>query len=203
MPIKTREKLIEVARQLFVMKGVGHTTMDDIANAASKGRRTIYTYFKSKREIYSAVLESESRQVIGAMQADIDAAGSAEAKLGAFLRHRLAESPLTHGNSFKTWLSFDSRRTAKVNRLVDEKANAILDDIIDSGCQSGVFLPQRALLVKSFMKSGRLKIVSAAEADNVGEIDTETMENLIKFIISDLKAVSSPSRIIAAIKDEV
>ncbi|WP_304467832.1 TetR family transcriptional regulator, partial [uncultured Muribaculum sp.] len=44
MAIKTREKLIEVARQLFARKGIENTTMNDIANASEKGRRTIYTY---------------------------------------------------------------------------------------------------------------------------------------------------------------
>ena len=57
---KTRDKFIEVARQLFARKGVENTTMNDIASASDKGRRTIYTYFKSKREIFNAVIESES-----------------------------------------------------------------------------------------------------------------------------------------------
>lgn len=50
MVVKTREKLIEVARQLFVHKGLENTTMNDIANASEKGRRTIYTYFRNKRK---------------------------------------------------------------------------------------------------------------------------------------------------------
>ena len=50
MVSKTRDRLIEVARQLFVYKGVENTTMNDIAAASDKGRRTIYTYFKNKKE---------------------------------------------------------------------------------------------------------------------------------------------------------
>lgn len=64
MVIKTREKLIDVARQLFAHKGIENTTMNDIATASDKGRRTIYTYFKNKREIYNAVIERESEQLI-------------------------------------------------------------------------------------------------------------------------------------------
>ena len=56
---KTRAKLVDVARQLFAKKGVDNTTMNDIAVASTKGRRTLYTYFKSKEEIYVAVVESE------------------------------------------------------------------------------------------------------------------------------------------------
>lgn len=66
MASKTREKLIEVARQLFAHKGIENTTMSDIATASEKGRRTIYTYFKNKREIYNAVIEKESEQVVAA-----------------------------------------------------------------------------------------------------------------------------------------
>jgi AcrR family transcriptional regulator len=56
---KTRAKLVDVARQLFAKQGVDNTTMNDIAVASTKGRRTLYTYFKSKEEIYVAVVESE------------------------------------------------------------------------------------------------------------------------------------------------
>lgn len=56
---KTRQKLVDVARQLFAKNGVANTTMNDIAVASGKGRRTLYTYFKSKDDIYYAVIESE------------------------------------------------------------------------------------------------------------------------------------------------
>lgn len=56
---KTRQKLIDIARQLFAKNGVANTTMNDIAVASGKGRRTLYTYFNSKEEVYSAVIGSE------------------------------------------------------------------------------------------------------------------------------------------------
>jgi len=56
---KTRQKLVDVARQLFAKKGLNGTTMNDIAVASGKGRRTLYTYFSRKEDIYYAVIESE------------------------------------------------------------------------------------------------------------------------------------------------
>ena len=56
---KTRQKLIDIARQLFAKRGVANTTMNDIAVASGKGRRTLYTYFNRKEDVYSAVIESE------------------------------------------------------------------------------------------------------------------------------------------------
>ena len=62
---KTRAKLVDVARQLFAKNGVDDTTMNDIAVASKKGRRTLYTYFKSKEDIYMAVVESELEMLSG------------------------------------------------------------------------------------------------------------------------------------------
>lgn len=56
---KTRQILVDVARQLFAKNGIEKTTMNDIAVASGKGRRTLYTYFSRKEDIYSAVIESE------------------------------------------------------------------------------------------------------------------------------------------------
>jgi AcrR family transcriptional regulator len=56
---KTRQMLIDVARQLFAKNGIENTTMNDIARESGKGRRTLYTYFKSKDDIYFAVIETE------------------------------------------------------------------------------------------------------------------------------------------------
>ena len=56
---KTERTFVDVARQLFAKNGLEGTTMNDIAVASGKGRRTLYTYFSQKEDIYSAVIESE------------------------------------------------------------------------------------------------------------------------------------------------
>ena len=56
---KTERTFVDVARQLFAKNGLEGTTMNDIAVASGKGRRTLYTYFSKKVDIYSAVIESE------------------------------------------------------------------------------------------------------------------------------------------------
>lgn len=65
--LKTKAKLVDVARQLFAKKGVEATTMNDIAVASKKGRRTLYTYFKNKDQIYMAVVESELKMLSDTM----------------------------------------------------------------------------------------------------------------------------------------
>lgn len=61
--VKTRQLLVDVARQLFAKKGLDDTTMNDVAEASGKGRRTLYTYFKNKEEVYAAVIDNELMRI--------------------------------------------------------------------------------------------------------------------------------------------
>ena len=54
---------MDVARQLFAKNGLENTTMNDIAQASGKGRRTLYTYFKSNYAVIESELERLSDQL--------------------------------------------------------------------------------------------------------------------------------------------
>ena len=60
----TKKMLIEVARQLFAANGKKEVTMNDIAEASKKGRRTLYTYFNNKEDIYKAVIDKELDSIL-------------------------------------------------------------------------------------------------------------------------------------------
>ncbi len=59
----TRDMIVEVAAGLFATVGLLRTTMETIASAAGRGRRTVYMYFSNKAEIYDAVVEAEIRHI--------------------------------------------------------------------------------------------------------------------------------------------
>lgn len=60
---ETRELIIRTARRLFAQQGIGNITMADIAKAAEKSRRTVYTYFQSKEELLEASIEMEVKKI--------------------------------------------------------------------------------------------------------------------------------------------
>lgn len=59
----TRDLIIRTARRLFAQQGIGNITMADIAKAAEKSRRTVYTYFQSKEELLEASIEMEVSKI--------------------------------------------------------------------------------------------------------------------------------------------
>ncbi len=53
------QSIVEAAKKLMQQYGLSKTTMEDIAKAAGKGKSTLYYYFKSKEEIFDAVINHE------------------------------------------------------------------------------------------------------------------------------------------------
>lgn len=188
MVYKTREKLIEVARQLFVHKGLENTTMNDIANASEKGRRTIYTYFKNKKEIYNAVLEHESDKMVAGMKEIADSALDPASKLTGFLMLRLEQGALINSpySVIKSLFKLDLRRMARMRRKVIDKESVMLNHILEEGISKGVFNRERAMLAESFI----LRCISGMD---LAEIDDQSANDLpviqkrfVDFIVSNL-----------------
>ncbi len=141
MVSKTREKFIEVARQLFARKGVENTTMNDIASASDKGRRTIYTYFKSKREIFNAVIQSETDQLVGRLTAIVASSGSPEEKLRAFIlcRFETMKEIVTRNGSLRAGFFLDVRKVDRARTRISEAEVSLLKQVLREGVERGEF----------------------------------------------------------------
>ena len=141
MASRTKDKLIDVARQLFAHKGVENTTMNDIASASDKGRRTIYTYFKSKTEIFNAVVNREAQSIIERI-ADIPSMPiSPEEKLMNFIfsRFEAVKGVVGRNGSLKASFFLDVRRVDRIRRVNKHKEIVLLKEILNEGVQQGAF----------------------------------------------------------------
>lgn len=138
---KTRDKLIDIARQLFAHKGIENTTMNDIAQAAEKGRRTIYTYFKNKKDIYNAVIESESDKVIKKLSEIISLSITPDQKLMEFIFQRFeAMKDLVYRNgSLRAGFFRDVRKVERARKATSPKEIRILETILQEGVDQGMF----------------------------------------------------------------
>ncbi len=66
---KRKNQLIKAASKRFSKLGYYKTTLEEVARDIRIGKATIYHYFKSKDELYTAVLESESIELIEKIKA--------------------------------------------------------------------------------------------------------------------------------------
>jgi AcrR family transcriptional regulator len=84
-----REQVVQAARQVFARFGFKKTALDDIAREARKGKSTIYYYFKSKDEIFKAVIDAEAEIRNKAIEAQISRIEDPRLKLKTYIYVRM------------------------------------------------------------------------------------------------------------------
>jgi AcrR family transcriptional regulator len=132
---KTKAKLVDVARQLFAKMGVENTTMNDIALASKKGRRTLYTYFKSKDEIYLAVVESELDILSDMMKRVAEKNISPDEKLLEMIYTRLdaVKEVVYRNGTLRAYFFRDIWRVEKVRKKFDAKEVQLFKAVLLEG----------------------------------------------------------------------
>lgn len=67
-----RERIVAGARQLFSERGFHKTAMADLADFAQVSVGTIYRSFTSKSDIIRAIIQTDTEETFGQLQAEID-----------------------------------------------------------------------------------------------------------------------------------
>ena len=138
---KTKKMLIDVARQLFAREGVENTTMNDIAKASKKGRRTLYTYFKNKNEIYLAVVESELELIAETLKAVIPMNIPADEKLVRyiFLRLDAIKEVVFRNGTLRSEFFRDIWKVEQARKRFDNQEIDLIKAILQQGVDEGLF----------------------------------------------------------------
>jgi AcrR family transcriptional regulator len=82
----SREAIVDAAGRLFLERGFGAVSMDELAQAAGVARRTLYNQFASKEEIFREMLLRVSRQLEDSFPPGIETQGDVEEVLRAIAR---------------------------------------------------------------------------------------------------------------------
>ena len=138
---KTRQLLVDEARQLFAKYGFENTTMNDIAEASGKGRRTLYTYFKSKEEVYSAVINGElmristtflivARKLLPPLEKLVEL---------IFAHLSLMKEVVIRNGNLRAEFFRNIWQVASIRKKYDKKEHDIFAKTLDEGRQAGIF----------------------------------------------------------------
>lgn len=184
--LKTRVKLVDVARQLFAKKGVEDTTMNDIAIASKKGRRTLYTYFKSKEEIYMAVVEAEIEMLYETLHEVAQKDISPDKKiLELIFTHLETTKTIVYRNgTLRADFFRDIWKVEAERKDFDMKEVALFRKILQEGKDSGVFdiddVDITASILHFCIKGIEVPFIRGQIAE---ELDDETSWRYVKKIV--------------------
>jgi len=173
----TRKKIINVAQKIYANKGIFKTTMEDVANACGLGRRTLYTYFKTREDLYSTVVKEEIDAIIRRMHSITTTDIPPEKKIISLLAtHMESVEDLIYRNRT---LKFDfltrNERIEELRKELDIKEKAYISSILVEGTNTGVFSiedpDKTAIIAHTTLKGLEVEFI----LDNFGNTCKETL----------------------------
>lgn len=136
-----REELLDAAQQLFLNKGIGATSIDEIVNAAEVAKGTFYLYFASKEALLHAIQERFVASFCARLQIAMDRCGPEQwrAKLQAWVKTLIdgyLENVPLHDVIFHDNQPYD-RHAMSNNPAIDQFARLLSD-----GAKAGAWLAE-------------------------------------------------------------
>jgi AcrR family transcriptional regulator len=124
-------EVLEAARRIFALLGYAATNVEEIAKEAGMAKGTLYLYFKSKEEVFAAVLGSDLECLTNKTIEGMSAAKTFEERLAVFFDLRLAY--LQHNQDFLRiyFAEFGGRgsRSALISEVIDKQLWRAIDFI--------------------------------------------------------------------------
>lgn len=140
---QTRSAIINTARALFAQKGRKNVSMSDLALAAGKGRRTLYSYFDNMDQIYKQVIEQEINSIYEHVLKAYDLTlAPRDCLRECMLAHLDAvKAVVTRNGSLKNDFFRDIYLVERSRRRVDNKEIQLFKQILTAGVRNFSFLP--------------------------------------------------------------
>jgi len=185
----TRHTILATARIEFARKGADNTTMDDLAKASGVGRRTIYTYFKSREELYLEVINREIDIILKQLNRVAGMKISPEKKIVRFMVNHMKTIEVLIRKDRLLRLDF-LRRSEKIENIrkeIDLHEIECFATTLQEGTQSGVFLVEdyknTATLTLTTLKGLEQQFI----LDNFGKSCRETLDLWQKILFRGIK----------------
>ncbi|MDR3704832.1 MAG: TetR/AcrR family transcriptional regulator [Paludibacteraceae bacterium] len=186
---RTRQMLVDVARQLFAKSGKNNVTMNDIATASQKGRRTLYTYFKNKNDIYLAVIEREMNLLLEKLEAVIIKNAPPDEMLVdyIFTRQDAIKESVTRNGSLRSDFFRDIYEVERVRRRFDIMETKMIKSILDKGVEQDIFRCVDTELASMLMLYSLKGIETPFIRDRISKQMVDKREQIVKFLFEGLK----------------
>lgn len=185
--------MIEVAQKLFAEKGIQATTMNDIADASGRGRRTLYTHFRSKEEIFQAVVDAE----LGQFRREIEIARRImlppEQKLINIIYVHLEaiKNVVIRNGSLRAEFFQDIWMVERARAQTDRYEQRMLQEVLEEGVSKGVFeIPHTATmayLMHNCIKGMEVAYISGHIRQNEGSEYQQIRENMMHLILKGIR----------------
>ncbi len=181
-----RTHIVGIARRIFTRYGFRKTTMEEIASASQMGKSSIYYYFKSKEDIFRAVVEFEAIMLKERLNRIISKDNSPTERLKAYILFRLH-----HVRTLENFYAALNEETLshmgfilEIRRNFEEEEQELVSKILEDGMEQNVFQLSSskigAIAISNMMKGLEVPLL----LDEAHKTDREElMDDLIRVLL--------------------
>ncbi len=186
---EVRTHIVGVARRIFTRYGFRKATMEEIASISRMGKSSIYYYFKSKEEIFRAVVEFEARVLKERLSRIISKNKSPLERLKAYVLFRLHH--IRTLENFYAALNEEALShmgfILEIRRNFEIEEQELVSEILEDGMKQEVFQMTSAkigaIAISTMMKGLELPLL----LDEAHKTDREElMDDLIRVLLYGL-----------------
>jgi AcrR family transcriptional regulator len=163
--------------------------MDDLARASGLGRRTIYTYFKTRDDLYNEVIKREIDVILKQLYRVAGMRISPEKKIIRFMFNHMKtiENLIRKDRMLRMEFLKRSDKIENFRKAIDLHEKECFVSVLEEGAQSGVFLvddyENTAVIALTTLKGFEQQFI----LDNFGKSCRETLELWQKILFRGIK----------------
>lgn len=137
-----KHKIVDVASGVFSKFGFKKATMEDIAHASGMGKSSIYYYFKSKEEIFEAVVRKEAYELsleIEKKVVNVNDNPKDKIRNYVFIRMKYLKEMVNFYEALKNDYLANLAFTERIRKKYDKDEQQTIRNIMDEGVTQGIF----------------------------------------------------------------
>lgn len=197
---KRRMEVVAIARQMFLANPYSQVSVEAIAAAADLSKVTVYSYFKSKQDIYCAILIADAQLLVDAFHDAYDPARDMRTNL-----RRLAKAYATflvsHAEYFQrfSWYYLpgrEERLPRHFGALIDKKfseAQSIIEQCLVQAAARGEipkgnFKLAAAAIYAQWLGLAYLRIAKSAESGRATVDHKRTADQALELVMQGLSS---------------
>ncbi|MDD4673134.1 MAG: TetR/AcrR family transcriptional regulator [Bacteroidales bacterium] len=180
-----RNNIVSIASNVFEKFGFKKTTVDDIAQALRKGKSSIYYYFKSKEDIFKAVVEKEADAHRAEINRIMESNLNTIEKLKSYVKARMLAVKIM-ANYYTLIRNNDVSNLDLIEKLrakYDTEELSIIKRLLNEGMDNGLFkvkdIELSSIALLTAMKGLEFPLfIDSPKADNLDKILDDMLDIL-------------------------
>ena len=137
-----RQNIVQKAADIFAQFGFKKATMDDIASSMGMGKSTLYYYFKSKEQVFEAVVKKEADILSKKLDEEVlmkDINPMKKLRSYVLIRMNFLNDFVNFFAALKHDYLSNLAFTERVREKYDKEEQQIIQGILEEGIEQGLF----------------------------------------------------------------